>query len=64
MGTHGIALERIRALMARGEDIVFDDTNCFRWLRDRYRESPLALGGGYPGPQWSIRPSASTRTIF
>jgi len=23
--------------MTRSEDIVLDDTNCFRWLRDRYR---------------------------
>jgi len=37
--THGIAPERMRRLMAQGEDIVLDDTNCFSWLRDRYRES-------------------------
>jgi predicted kinase len=37
--THGIALERMKELMAVGEDIVLDDTNCFRWLRDRYRKS-------------------------
>ena len=37
--THNIALERMRELMAGSEDIVLDDTNCFRWLRDRYRES-------------------------
>jgi predicted kinase len=42
--THGIALERIRGLMARGEDTVLDDTNCFRWLRDRYRESARENG--------------------
>lgn len=42
--THGIALERMRELMARGEDIVLDDTNCFRWLRDRYRDSARANG--------------------
>jgi predicted kinase len=43
--THGIALERMRELMARGEDIVLDDTNCFRWLRDRYRG--FAFENGY-----------------
>jgi len=43
--THGIALERMRRLMARGEDIVLDDTNCFRWLRDRYTQ--LASENGY-----------------
>lgn len=26
----------MKRLMARGEDIVFDDTNCFRWLRDKH----------------------------
>ena len=31
--------------MARGEDIVLDDTNCFRWLRDRYTQ--LAFENGY-----------------
>jgi predicted kinase len=43
--THGIAIERISALMARGEDIVLDDTNCFRWLRDRYAQ--FASENGY-----------------
>jgi predicted kinase len=43
--THGIARERMRELMVRGEDIVLDDTNCFRWLRDRYRE--FACEHGY-----------------
>jgi predicted kinase len=43
--THGIALERMRGLMARGEGIVLDDTNCFRTLRDRYSE--LARENGY-----------------
>ena len=35
--THRIALQRVRKLVAEREDIVLDDTNCFRWLRDRYR---------------------------
>ncbi len=36
--THSIAQERIAKLMTTEEDIVLDDTACFRWLRDRYRE--------------------------
>jgi predicted kinase len=43
--THAVALERIKELMTRCEDIVLDDTNCFRWLRDRYRE--FAQENGY-----------------
>jgi predicted kinase len=43
--THGIAPERMRELMARGVDIVLDDTNRFRWLRDRYRQ--VAGENGY-----------------
>ncbi len=35
--THHIALQRMRKLVAEREDLVLDDTNCFRWLRDRYR---------------------------
>jgi predicted kinase len=35
----------MRGLMARGESIVLDDTNCFRWLRDRYCE--IACENGY-----------------
>jgi len=36
--THEIALQRLSELMAGGCDIVLDDTCCFRWLRDKYRE--------------------------
>src|SRR2546427_6060240 len=43
--TQGIALERMKELMTHGEDIVLDDTNCFRWLRNRYRE--FAHQNGY-----------------
>jgi predicted kinase len=32
-------------MMARGEDIVLDDTSCFRWLRKSY--SQLARQNGY-----------------
>jgi len=42
---HGIALARISALMAQGEDIVLDDANCFRWLRDMYTQ--FASEDGY-----------------
>ena len=31
--------------MVRQEDIVLDDTRCFRWLRDKYRD--CALKNGY-----------------
>jgi predicted kinase len=43
--THGVAIERMKHLMARGEYIVLDDTNCFRWLRDKYSE--FASENGY-----------------
>jgi predicted kinase len=35
--THEIAVARIEELMTRGERIVLDDTNCYRWLRDKFR---------------------------
>jgi predicted kinase len=35
--THAIALDRLDGLMAAGRDLVVDDTNCFRWIRDRFR---------------------------
>ena len=35
--THQVAIVRIEEYMRAGRDIVQDDTNCFRWLRDRYR---------------------------
>jgi predicted kinase len=35
----------MKELMARKGDIVLDDTNCFRWLRDRYRA--FAEDNGY-----------------
>jgi len=44
--THQIAQERMKRPMLKGCDIVFDDTNCFRCLRDRYRK--LARENGYP----------------
>ena len=42
--THSIALQRMRNLMGRSQDLVLDDTNCFRWLRDRYRQSARENG--------------------
>ncbi|MCG8456043.1 MAG: ATP-binding protein [Holophagales bacterium] len=36
--TFGIALGRLDTALARGEEVVIDDTSCFRFLRDRYRE--------------------------
>ena len=36
--THEIAQQRMCAAMTKGQDIVLDDTSCFRWLRQRYRE--------------------------
>jgi tRNA uridine 5-carbamoylmethylation protein Kti12 len=35
--THAIAIERLLEATAREIDIVVDDTNCFRFLRDNYR---------------------------
>jgi predicted kinase len=35
--THQIALAHLEKLSASGQDIVIDDTNCFRFLRDSYR---------------------------
>ncbi|MBP7146602.1 MAG: ATP-binding protein [Acidobacteria bacterium] len=42
--THRLALEQLAALAERGSPIVLDDTNCFRWLRDSYREIAAAHG--------------------
>jgi predicted kinase len=36
--TDAHAIARMKEWMAHSEDIVLDDTSCFRWLRDRYRE--------------------------
>lgn len=42
--THEIAQERMRSHMAEGRNIVLDDTNCFRWLRQRYSEFAHCYG--------------------
>ncbi|MEH2273387.1 MAG: ATP-binding protein [Nostoc sp.] len=36
--THQIAISILDNLMQLEQDIILDDTNCFRWLRDRFRE--------------------------
>ncbi len=35
--THSLAMEQLENLMPSQQDVVLDDTNCFRWLRDRFR---------------------------
>jgi predicted kinase len=42
--THRAALDEAGVLLARGDAAVIDDTGCFRWLRDRYREVARRLG--------------------
>lgn len=36
--THSIAMQQLHSLMESQQDIVLDDTSCFRRLRDRYRD--------------------------
>ena len=43
--THHLAMEQLKNLMPYQHDIILDDTNCFRWLRDRFRN--LAAGYNY-----------------
>ena len=45
--THQLAIDRLAALLARRRSVVIDDTNCFRWIRDRFREA-CRLHGGRP----------------
>ena len=35
--THALAMEQLQILMLSDQNIILDDTNCFRWLRDRFR---------------------------
>jgi predicted kinase len=42
--THQIALGRVRELLAGGASVIVDDTNCYRSLRDRYREAAAKRG--------------------
>ncbi|NJR44554.1 MAG: ATP-binding protein [Hyellaceae cyanobacterium CSU_1_1] len=34
--THFLAMEQLPSLMESGQNIVVDDTSCFRWLRERF----------------------------
>ena len=43
--THKIAAGKLEEYMRTGRSIILDDTNCFRWLRDRVRS--VAAGNGY-----------------
>ncbi len=38
------AVSRVRAALEAGRDVVLDDTCCFRFLRDRYRDAADELG--------------------
>jgi predicted kinase len=42
--THEIALARLENLLETQVDIVLDDTNCFRFLRDHYRDAAARHG--------------------
>ena len=34
--THFLAMEQLQSLVQSQQDIVVDDTSCFRWLRERF----------------------------
>ncbi len=42
--SHRVAAAEADALLARGTAVVIDDTGCFRWLRERYREGARRRG--------------------
>jgi predicted kinase len=42
--THYLAMEQLQTFMPSEQDIVLDDTNCFRWLRDRFRNLGVKYG--------------------
>ena len=42
--THEIALRRLGERMPAGRDLIVDDTNCYRWLRDRFRTVAFRYG--------------------
>ena len=44
--THEAALAEAERALTRGESVVVDDTNCFRFLRDAYRRAAQPFG--YP----------------
>jgi len=62
-----VARDRFRALAAEGAPVAIDDTNCFRWLRDRWRALAEPLGYQVtvlylptPHPEIERRRAAST----
>ncbi|MGL5077708.1 MAG: AAA family ATPase, partial [Waterburya sp.] len=42
--THFLAMQQLHSLMPFEQNIVLDDTNCFRWLRDRFRDYGTQYG--------------------
>lgn len=42
--SHAFAETRLTAAFASGHGAVLDDTGCFRWLRDRYRQLATRSG--------------------
>jgi predicted kinase len=42
--TLDLALKRVDDLLASGRDVVMDDTACYRWMRDRFREVAARRG--------------------
>lgn len=42
--THFLAMQQLHSLMPSEQNIVLDDTNCFRWLRDRFRNYGAQYG--------------------
>jgi predicted kinase len=42
--SHGEAVERMRALVTAGRDVVVDDTNSPKFIRERYRVAAAACG--------------------
>jgi predicted kinase len=42
--THRRALAAMSHAMSSGETLLIDDTNCFRWIRDRFRVHAEAFG--------------------
>lgn len=42
--THRIAIDRLGALLASHRGVVIDDTNCFRWIRERFTEACRSCG--------------------
>ena len=42
--THSLAMQQLAKLIKIGVEIILDDTNCFRWLRDRFRDFASQYG--------------------